>query len=1085
MSDEQDPINFANTTDTLRIVPSELRRRTVEQQSLDQRETERIETGHTVTLSAFFSRMVTHSDLPSTAPVWLQYVAMRRAAGLDPSDDQDPLFPEHTHPTRLIRRLLRIRYVLGMARVSPKQLSEAYEQWSANLTPVHRKLPRVLDRYVSHLEQERVLDRPGQLEMLKNHADERDHLPAPFEHINRLEISELDHLRELEFQLLKTLFGLVDQASVEFSYNPDREEAFMWVLPTLEKFEEAGLSLDTVDPAFRMQQEASDDALAQVRERIFREPPTLEPLDPIPPDDSIQFYETGHPGEERGTVANLVRQKLEEDIPPSEVCVVVPSHTEPQKLIDELRDVDVPVLRRSTGFSPFDPGILGILLPVQTAVNGYERDDVLDLLRHQLLHGPADVRPDGLEDVFREAGITRNQPDGWRDRLTHTRNMLQRRLDAYASSSADRSFFPDSEETEQQRKQHTDRFLDQMEDLFQTLSGISDVASFQDLIHHVQTCMDRFDVPSSLFRSSSDSDVDLSLYRSITAFRSFLDRLQTGVQRVQLSTTFEASRELLTFFKQIWLQDDANQPTWTGPSDGVRLLPPEEMNGLSFQHVVVPNMNEGTWPQPVHEDPFLTDDLITEIRRITKRSTLQFTSQKRHRQLYQFHQVLSSADDQVVLTWSRMDADGAEQLPSPFLEDIKKLLTDLPVVSPSSSGDDSKDINSDDALLQHQFTDRDRLIQITSKAEHRSQQNPSEQETARKDSLRDRIHHVLERQRMSALQDRFFLEADPERRTQRAGPWSGVLSDREQFKTLLSDRLDDFETDCWSPTALERFAQCPYAYFSERILELDDENRPTVGMDRRREGLLLHEIMRRLYEQWPHPAKAIDDEHIREVCQNVFERWEHYGFHGEQSFWNVKRKRLQLQVRQVVKFLERKRSGETEVHPEASFGEHGSIPPLQFESADGNTMTVEGRIDRLEISGGKRGAVLDYKNVARRQKYRNFIKREEFGRRSFQIPAYLLAVADRSGDSFNDISQWEAGFITMRERRGTPQLADTLVDPDEEDNQLDELRDALMSGTSDIVERILNGQFEVTPDPCQSGCPYRSMCRYEDLPSDD
>ena len=1078
-----------NPPQTLHIVESELRRRAVERQSFEQRETERIETGDTLTLSAFFSRMITQSDIPSTAPGWLQFVAMRRAAGLDPSDEQEPLFPQLSHPTRLIRRLLRIRYVLGMARVSPDQLSAAYDQWSANLTPLHRKLPRVLSRYVSYLEEEQVRDRPGQLEMLMDHAGGREQLPAPFKHISEIDISQLDHLRELEFQLLKTLLDAVEHASVEFSYNPDREEAFMWALPTLEKFEEAGLTMDTVDPAFRLPEDTSTHALAQVRERIFREPPTLKQLDPIPPDESMRFYEAGDPVDERQTVANLVRQKLEDGIPPSDICVVTTEHTEPTELVEQLRDVDVPVMHKDTGFAPFDPGILGVLLPVQTAVDGWERDDVLDLLRHRLLDGPADIDPEGLEDVFREAGITRDHPDQWRNRLTYTSTVLERRLDAYASSSDDRSFFPDNEETERQRKQHTDRFLDDMDDLFEALSGVAETSTFQDLIHHIQTCMDRFDIPSALFASSSTPDVDLSLYRSISAFRSFLDRVQTGLQQVHLTTRFETSRALLTFFKQVWSQDEANQPSWTGPSDGVRLLTPDEMTGLSFQHVVVPKMNEGVWPQPVHEDPFLTDELITEIRRVRERAVLQLTSQKRHRQLYQFHQVLSSADERVDMTWSRMDAEGTEQLPSPFLEDIKKLLTELPVRSPRSSGDGPADTDAHETPAEHRFTDRDQLIHLTSGAEEPTDQSSSAKSSTRDDALQSRIDHVLERQRLSVLRDRFFLEADPERRTQLAGPWSGVVSDQEQFRHLLTEQLDDFDTDRWSPTALERYAQCPYAYFSERILELDDEDRPALGMDRRREGLLLHEIMRRLYETGPHSGAPMDDDQINDGCEQVFEQWEYYGFHGEQAFWEVKRERLRLQVRQVVKFLERKRSPDTEVRPEVSFGEHGSMPPLEFESSSGETMRIEGRIDRLERSGAERRAVLDYKNVARRQKYRNFIKLDEFGVRSFQIPAYLLAVAGESTEAYDNVDRWESGFITMRERRGKPELVNAFLDPeeqeDEDEDPLETLQHALMSGTRDIVERILNGHFEVTPDPCQSGCPYRGMCRYEDLTTGD
>ncbi len=1069
----------------LLIVKSELQRRKILDQRLSEADRFRVWTDNVVTLPAFFARMISQSDVDPSAPDWLKHVAMYNAAGLESDGDIPPLFEDHVHPSRLVSRLLRIRHVLGMAMVSGEQLSNVFQQHLDRLTPLHRRLPDVLERYCSLLSDEGVRDHPGQMSDLLDVSQKRTRLPAPYGSTEYVEIRELEHLTELEFQLLNVLLQHVEHAKIEFSYNPERREAFEWVLSTVEKFERAGRTLDTVDPAFQIPGKTPDNALIRVRERIFRRPESLLNLDPITPDESLQFLETTRPANEYRSVARRVRSKLNDGVPPDEIAVVRRRDaSSSSKLTEALASRDVPVLREQTGFSCFEPGILSLLQPVNTAFNTFQREDVLDLLRNTLLGGPARIDPEGLDRLFREAGITGGSPDTWRSRMKQMKRNLHHRLEAFASSSPDCSFFPTDHEHEKRLEHDLHRFRNRMEELFDFLETPDEKTTLKQLVERLLSHWNMFNVSSTITSTNPPGEHGRRNLRGTSAFRSFLDRLQNGLDHVEFETTFTSKSDLLEFFHGIWAEAARSSMKWTGPDDGVRILTPSQISGIKADHVIMMGMNEGTWPKPIHEDPFLTDDIIQALRSNKERSILQRSSDKRNRELYLFHQALSAAKKQVVFTWSRRDSDGTEQIPSPFLEDVKKLLSDAVVQTPDSKTSETGQENP-------AYTERERLIQMVS---HRSQEKESFPASSNSllegtrwgDSVSTRIEHVLERIRLERLRDAFFMSTDRDERTERAGPWCGIISDRDTYRRLLRQNLTDFDTHRWSSTALERYAQCPYAYFSERILHLDETDEPILSMDRRREGLLLHELLRRLYTG-DRSNNTVTDENINEACKNVFAKWEHYGFHGNDTYWAVKKERLRIRLRQVVRYLERNRSATERVHAERSFGGHRELPAVKFTSEDGEQMQLEGRIDRIEYETGRQGTVLDYKNARRGQKYRRLISREEFGTRSFQLPLYVLAVAQSSVDDYEDIESWSAGFITMREYSRKPELSTTVLDPSGTDPsyELEDLRRDLADGSKHIVNRILNGAFEVTPDPCISGCPYRSMCRYEKLTTGD
>lgn len=90
-------------------------------------------------------------------------------------------------------------------------------------------------------------------------------------------------------------------------------------------------------------------------------------------------------------------------------------------------------------------------------------------------------------------------------------------------------------------------------------------------------------------------------------------------------------------------------------------------------------------------------------------------------------------------------------------------------------------------------------------------------------------------------------------------PYNGLIEDPELVAGLAERFGDDHR---WSPTKLESYAKCPWAFFSGRILGLDKEQDPDRGMDARMRGTILHDALQRFFDAAC--AKQVDPVYLRD-----------------------------------------------------------------------------------------------------------------------------------------------------------------------------------------------------------------------------
>ena len=203
-----------------------------------------------------------------------------------------------------------------------------------------------------------------------------------------------------------------------------------------------------------------------------------------------------------------------------------------------------------------------------------------------------------------------------------------------------------------------------------------------------------------------------------------------------------------------------------------------------------------------------------------------------------------------------------------------------------------------------------------------------------------------------------------------------------------------------SPTGLQTWALCPFRYFLERVLRVEESVRPedTIRIEPRERGALIHEILQRFFEQAedvPRPGAAWPDHErarLAGIAERECDKREQQGLTGKPLLWRLERERV---MRELHAFLDdepglRAAQGTMPAAAEQRFGFDGQEAPVL--EAGGHRVSFRGMIDRVERSDdGGRVVVVDYK-TGKPERHRNALREDPVARgQLLQLPVYALA----------------------------------------------------------------------------------------------
>ena len=451
-----------------------------------------------------------------------------------------------------------------------------------------------------------------------------------------------------------------------------------------------------------------------------------------------------------------------------------------------------------------------------------------------------------------------------------------------------------------------------------------------------------------------------------------------------------------------------------------------QAKGLNFAAVAVLGLAEGAFPSSVREDSLLHDRERDRLRR----AGIPVEPSLRSEEAAIFHQAITRARDRLLLTRPRLAEGGAIWPESPYWQEVLRWLH-VPVRS----------LTHNDLLLPQEAASWPEVMQIYAR----------NQGVAWAPWLRSQ-----QPQRWQRLQH--GLQVAQQRLRRQAAEHDGNLqAHRQALQSLFGARR------IWSASQLEIYQECPYYWFSRYALHLEARPEPTLGPDAAQLGTIYHELLKRVFAEADDPGDAesllaklaqIADDELSQAPQKLGFRPSAWWQHTQVSILSI----LQTTIRKLV-------AASKDWRPfafEQAFG-HGNHPPLAVR-ANGETVLVRGKIDRVDVNGQKQARVIDYKSGDVRLYRPEKLASGEL----LQLPLYALAVEQslQAGQVIDGFYWSVTGASISPLRLSAP--ADKVGF---------DARTVVQQHVIDAVGQIRTGAF--VPRPPGDGCP--SYCSAADF----
>ena len=268
-------------------------------------------------------------------------------------------------------------------------------------------------------------------------------------------------------------------------------------------------------------------------------------------------------------------------------------------------------------------------------------------------------------------------------------------------------------------------------------------------------------------------------------------------------------------------------------------------------------------------------------------------------------------------------------------------------------------------------------------------------------------------------------------------------------------------------TQIDTWIDCPFRYFAQHVLKLEDEREEEPGLTPRERGELVHAIFEAFHRQWASLGHGAITPGTLDGARSLFaEVVDRHLASCDEADAAIERARL---LGSAVTSGMGERVFALEVEREAQVTERRLEQRLdgtyRFAGSDGaeRVLAIRGKADRIDFLDGDRLELIDYKTG------------RAPGPRSVQLPIYAH-VAEQHFDGHGG-RRWRASaadYIAFRGRAVAHALGRNALDRDQ---RLRRAQGAFVHA----VERIGEGEFPARPAELRicTWCPYDAVCRLD------
>jgi RecB family exonuclease len=864
--------------------------------------------------------------------------------------------------------------------------------------------------------------------------------------------------------------GRGQRVRILLPHEPERPELMGFVDPVYEDLYARASDLSSLEVVTKSYGSAGARP-AMLSRSLFRAP--APPWEGPP---AVAVLSAANPLEEAREIARRVRDLLDDGTPPETVAVAVRHPEDAAPLVAALERYGVPVrARRGVPLAACPIAALAQRLATLRA-DGFDREAVEGILSAGHPRAFRDCAG-GIVRVLRECGATSDRDGRGRGAFRRALVALEQRsgsrkgrteharaaLDAITALETATAAIPEGPR----------RLSDQVEGLTQALAKLG--------------ALDRAEIFEGVDeRPASDLAASLpSLARDQAAARVMLELLERLVRAFEAAGRAAEPVEPSAFAA---LLSDASAETLLpaqGPRGGaVRVLGVRELPGRRLMHLFLAGLVEGKFPAQPEPNPLFSEEDKVRLNIVLGRRVFRFSSgasgplpERQAEEPLLFHLSMCSAQDFATLTFFREGSEGAEALPSRFVDEVRRVkgaasehripLSVLPAAR--------------DARTRGELIARASLERHAERSLRASEPDASFDAAAFWAALREdegaRLASI--EARVAAERERFLFFARP---TALPGRFSGEVGPSEALaRPFRFDRSRPL-----APRAVGELGNCRFQGFASQVLGLRGEDAADSAADASTKGDLYHRSLERLLRD--RLARGLlplrgDDDELLALDRAIADAADELSLErhvGHPELWRLTLEEGKRMLSRVVRaeaasppFV-----GLLPTRFEVTLGEDG-LPLLEVEGPEGEgPIFVGGRIDRIDAAPSRFGAV-DYKSSRASGLVQRF--RERFLESEFQLAVYAAALS-QAGKATAD-----AAYVSVRDAE-VLKLSDLLRKMGRTLEGVLAVRRSASEGAGEEGKRTLGeairalvgdaraGRFPVRPLDCM-GCKYAAVCR--------
>ncbi|WP_042706102.1 PD-(D/E)XK nuclease family protein [Methanomicrobium mobile] len=335
--------------------------------------------------------------------------------------------------------------------------------------------------------------------------------------------------------------------------------------------------------------------------------------------------------------------------------------------------------------------------------------------------------------------------------------------------------------------------------------------------------------------------------------------------------------------------------------------------------------------------------------------------------------------------------------------------------------------------------------------------------------------------------------------------YDGILSDDKEICAVIADKFND--DYAFSPTSLEQYAGCPFAFLLKHIYNLDEPVQESLTLSSRDKGNLIHESLAELYTEWMKTHKTginvSEKEEAFALLMKIAEsKIAGYGKSG--PAWDAMASQFLKDSKYSAGIFRRF------IEQEAAYGACGPVPygfevgfgrnfgtetddisaadpnesAVRVKSDDGDGLLISGFIDRVDVTDAGDFAVIDYKTGNHPG------KNEILNGKALQLPLYIRAFEEISGNKLKG-----AGGCYYAVSRKKVQKEAVIYDGDKKglfsisdsskmrNMDLSEVLNNSVKAACGYRNSIRNGVFSPvnSVSDCKSYCIFSDVCRVSEF----